>query len=127
MNKLKNLIYLLKYLESAYYEGEYKFSCSDGTNKGIWGPFDQGILNDVLFKSYKIHELDWRWNYQAVIDFYIKGKGWDEWRTNRFYRISYYLSLLLPFNNKNRILIKKTFGIHMTMGVYPLFFSKIHK
>jgi len=117
----------LVHLESAYHEGEYKYSCSYGSKKGIWGSFDQGILNDVLFKINKVYELDWRWNYQAVIEFYNNGMGWDKWRTNRFYRICYYLSLLSPVYNKNRSLLKKAYGIHMTMGVYPSFFSKIHK
>ena len=114
----------LKYLESAYYAGEYK---SGSLNENIWGPFDQGILNDILFKNNKIYQLDWRWNYQCVIDFYMRGKGWDKWKKNRFYRICYYLSFLVPFNNKNRSLLKKTYGIHMTMGSYPLFFSKVFK
>ena len=117
----------LKYLESAYNEGEYKYHSFDGSNKGIWGPFDQGILNDILFKNNKIYELDWRWNYQSVIIYYANGKGWDKWRTNRLYRISFYLSLLVPFTNKTRSLFKETYGLHMTMGLYPLFFSKIHK
>ncbi|MCX2575910.1 glycosyltransferase family protein [Pedobacter sandarakinus] len=113
----------LALLEKAYADGEYH---SDEVENQIWGPFDQGILNDVLFKANKIYKLDWRWNYQAVIDFYSRTGGWERWKTSKFYRISYYISLVLPFSN-NRKLLLKAFGIHMTMGLYPRFFDKIYK
>ena len=113
-------------LEEAYYNGVYKFNFGDGTKKSIWGPQDQGTLNDVLFKNDKIYQLDWRWNYQSVIDYYARGKGWLTWKGSRFYRVCYYLLLLLPFS-KNRQLIKKAYGVHMTMGLYPRFFAKVHR
>lgn len=36
-------------LEKAYEQGIYKYNIGDGSGKGIWGPFDQGILNFVVF------------------------------------------------------------------------------
>jgi hypothetical protein len=110
-------------LEEAYQSGEYPFNCWDGSGEGIWGPHDQSTLNDLLFRVNKIHQLDSRWNYQALLDFYENnGKGWHKWRSSRSYRIGYYLSLLLPFS-KNRQLLKKSYGVHMIMGLYPRFFS----
>jgi hypothetical protein len=117
----------LALLEEAYSAGVYPHNPGDGSNEGIRGPFDQASLNDVLFKRQKIYELDSRWNSQSVINFYsLKKNGWDKWQQNRLHRIFFYLSLLLPFN-ENRRAIRKIYGLHMTMGVYPRFFSFIHK
>lgn len=113
-------------LEEAYQAGIYPHQSGDGSGLGIWGPFDQGTLNNVLFRANKIHELDWRWNYQAVIDYYGKGKGWDTWRTSRLYRLNYYLSLWLPFSRARRRL-KEAHGLHMTMGPYPKYFALLHQ
>lgn len=114
-------------LEQAYESGEYPFNCWDGSGQGIWGPHDQAALNDLLFRLKKIHQLDWRWNYQAILDFYENnGKGWHKWRSSRSYRLGYYLSLLLPFS-KNRRLLNKSYGLHMTMGLYPRFFAYLVK
>lgn len=114
-------------LEEAYSEGPYPFQPNDGSGKGIWGPHDQGIINHVLFRNNKIYQLNWRWNYQPILEFFINDRGWDEWRTNKFYRLKYYSSLLSPFNNSNKQPIADAYGLHMIRGVYPAFFSKIFK
>jgi hypothetical protein len=117
----------LELLEEAYQNGEYPYNCWDGSDKGIWGPHDQASLNNVLFNQNRIYKLDWRWNYQAVICYYAtKDDGWEKWRDSRLYRIWYYISLLSPLSN-SRKLVNKCYGIHMTMGSYPAFFSRIHK
>jgi hypothetical protein len=114
-------------LEEAFENGEYPYGWSDVGGRGIWGPFDQGAVNDVLFSKSCAHQLDWRWNYQAVIDYYAnRGKGWDKWQQSRLYRMLYYASLLIPFS-KNRKLLNKCYGLHMTMGSYPKFFARIHQ
>lgn len=116
----------LPLLEEAYNDGVYSYNAGDGSGLGIWGPYDQAALNNVIFKHDKAFELDQRWNYQPVIDFYAKGKGWDTWRSSKFYRVSFYLSLIWPFSKIRRIL-NEAYGIHMIMGVYPKFFSFIHR
>ncbi|WPU91658.1 hypothetical protein SNE25_20275 [Mucilaginibacter sabulilitoris] len=116
----------LHLLEQAFRNGEYPYSCWDGSNRGIWGPHDQAALNDVVFKENAVYKLDWRWNYQAVVDFYGRGEGWETWANKKCYRLGYYISLLLP-SGVNRKLINSCFGLHMTMGVYPRFFSHIHR
>jgi len=117
----------LNLLEEAYQRGEYPFTCWDGSNKGIWGPHDQATLNDVLFEKNNIYKLNWRWNYQAVIEYYAGNRnGWHKWQKSRLHRLFYYISLLIPLT-KNKKMIKKCYGLHMTMGSYPGFFSHIHK
>ncbi|MBL4674825.1 MAG: hypothetical protein JKY70_01245 [Mucilaginibacter sp.] len=117
----------LHLLEEAYQMGEYPFKCGDGTNKGIWGPHDQGIVNDILFMNDKIHELDGRWNYQPVLDYLINyGGGWEKWSTSRWKRLSYYISLIFPFSN-NRRRIARAFGVHLIRAPYPALFSFIIK
>jgi hypothetical protein len=117
----------LRLLEQAFENGEYPFGWSDLGGRGIWGPFDQGSVNDVLFSSANAYKLDWRWNYQAVIDYYAnRGKGWEKWQQSRLYRMLYYASLLNPFS-KNRMRINNCYGLHMTMGAYPKFFARIHQ
>lgn len=116
----------VQFLEKAYENGQYPFNCGDGTNKGIWGPFDQAITNFVLFKNKKIFKLDPKWNTQIVIEFYTNDKGWHHWCKKKLYRIGFYLSLLTPFS-KNRQNMKSIYGLHMTMGPYPKFFNFIFR
>ncbi|TBO42198.1 hypothetical protein [Pedobacter kyonggii] len=114
-------------LDEAYESGEYPFKCGDGSGKGIWGPHDQGIVNDVLLRNEKVFELNYKWNYQPVLEFFINGKGWDKWQTDKFYRLGYYSSLISPFPNKNKTAIKNAYGLHLIRAPYPSFFSKIFK
>jgi len=114
-------------LDEAYASGEYPFKCGDGTGKGIWGPHDQGIVNDVLFRNKKVFELNYKWNYQPVLEFFINGKDWTEWQNNKLYRLAYYSSLISPFPNKNKRAIKNAYGLHLIRAPYPAFFSKIFK
>lgn len=120
----QNSLYLL---DQAYEQGEYSYKCGDGSGKGIWGPHDQGILNDIAFKNKKVYELDQRWNYQPILDYFIKDKGWDKWKSSRNYRLSYYASLLSPFPNKNKNKISSAYGLHLIRGNYPKFFQRIFK
>lgn len=113
----------LKFLEQAYYEGEYQPLDPSQT---IWGPFDQAILNHILFKNDRVYQLDWRWNYQCVIDYYDKTIGWHNWKNKRWERLLYYLKIGLPLSSRAKKKITQAYGIHMTMGLYPKFFSKIH-
>lgn len=117
----------LHLLDEAYEKGEYPYKCDDGSGKGIWGPHDQGILNDVVFKHEKIFELNQKWNYQPILDYFINDEGWDKWQNNKFYRLSYYASLLSPFPNKNKKKLTDAYGLHLIRGPYPSFFSKIFK
>lgn len=117
----------LHLLEQAYQNGEYPYNCWDDSGKGIWGPHDQAALNNILFQKNLVHQLDSRWNYQLVVDYYTnRGKGWHKWTQSRFYRLGFYISLFLPFS-KNKKLLKQSYGLHMTMGLYPKFFSLIFK
>lgn len=117
----------LHILEEAYLNGEYPYDCWDESGQGIWGPHDQAALNNVAFKKELVHKLDWRWNYQIVVDFYVnRGKGWHKWVQSGLYRLGFYLSLFLPFS-QNRQLLNQSFGLHMTMCLYPKFFSRIFK
>lgn len=118
--------YASRYLEEAYQLGIYQYHTGDGSNKGIWGPFDQGITNFVLFKEQKVFQLNQNWNTQFIISYYTRGKGWEEWRSNKIYRLLFYSKLLFPFSKERRQL-KKIYGLHLTMGVYPKFFNKIFK
>lgn len=113
----------VKFLEMAYEKGIYEPKISEDQ---IWGPFDQAILNDIVFSHNSVFELDWRWNYQCVIDYYSKTIGWEKWKSSRFQRIFYYLSLIIALPSKSYKMFRSAYGIHMTMGVYPKFFSKIH-
>lgn len=114
-------------LDLAYERGVYPYGAEDDSDKKIWGPFDQGILNDVLFTHNKIFKLDYRWNYQPILAYFIQGKGWDKWKNDRFFRLRYYISLLSPFANKNKRNIKNAYGLHLIRGPYPSFFSRIFK
>jgi hypothetical protein len=117
----------LSLLEEAYRLGEYPHKCGDGSGKGIWGPHDQGIVNDVLFRNDKVYELDQRWNYQPVLDYFINfGGGWEKWSTNRLKRLSYYVTLLIPFS-KNRQRIARAYGVHLIRAPYPSLFNFIIK
>lgn len=114
-------------LDLAYESGEYPYGKEEDGDKRIWGPHDQGILNDVLFTHKRIFQLDYRWNYQPILDFFINGKGWNKWASDRIYRLGYYASLLSPISNRNKKLIKKAYGLHLIRGTYPSFFSRIFK
>lgn len=114
-------------LDLAYEKGIYPYGAEDDSDRKIWGPFDQGILNDVLFTKNKIYKLDSRWNYQPILEYFINGKGWDKWKSNRLFRLKYYVSLLLPFANQNKKNIRNAYGLHLIRGPYPSFFSKIFK
>ena len=112
-------------LEEAYIRGEYPYKCGDKSGKGIWGPHDQGIINQILFENESIYQLDWNWNYQPILDYFInRGGGWDKWQSSRFTRIYYYLSLLVPFS-RNRKLLNQAFCIHLIRSTYTSFFDKI--
>jgi len=114
-------------LDEAYEKGEHQFEYLDGSKKSIWGPHDQGIVNDVLFRNKKVFELNYKWNYQPVLEFFINGKDWTEWQNNKLYRLAYYSSLISPFPNKNKRAIKNAYGLHLIRAPYPAFFSKIFK
>jgi hypothetical protein len=112
-------------LEEAYIHGEYPFKCGDRSGKGIWGPFDQGIINHILFEKKSIFNLDWRWNFQPVLDFFIhRGGGWEKWTNSRLTRIYYYVSLLVPFST-NRKLVKEAYCVHLIRTTHTAFFNKI--
>jgi hypothetical protein len=117
----------LELLEEAYKNGEYPYNFWDNSGKGIWGPYDQAALNNVVFSKARVYQLSWKWNYQTIIDFYGNGKGWHCWQKHRWYRLWYYLSVFLPLPTRSRRLVKTAYGLHMTMGTYPKFFSIIHK
>lgn len=112
-------------LEEAYMQGEYPFKCGDKSGKGIWGPHDQGIINHILFEKEKIYQLEWKWNYQPVLDYLInRGGGWEKWKSNRLARLFYYVSLLFPFTT-NRKLLKEAYCIHLIRSTHTAFFNKI--
>ncbi|MBD1394720.1 hypothetical protein [Mucilaginibacter glaciei] len=117
----------LHLLEEAYLNGSYPYNCWDNSDQGIWGSHDQAALNNVVFKKNLVHQLDWRWNYQIVVDYYVnRGKGWHKWTQSRVYRIGFYISLLIPFS-QNKRLLNQSYGLHMTMGLYPKFFRRLYK
>ncbi|WP_029286637.1 hypothetical protein [Pedobacter sp. R20-19] len=117
----------LHLLDKAYEKGEYPYRCEDGSGKGIWGPHDQGILNDIVFREERIYELSYKWNYQPILDYFINDQGWYKWMSSKTYRLSYYASLLSPFSNKNKTKISNAYGLHLIRGTYPKFFSRIFK
>lgn len=97
-----------------------------GDNDGIWGIADQGALNFVLWETGKIWELDTRWNYQPVVDFFHnQGKGWDAWKNDRSYRLSYYLGIKTGLRWQSLQRIKQAFGIHLTRAPYPKFYHSV--
>lgn len=116
----------LRLLEEAYSNGEYPYNFWDGTGKGIWGPHDQAALNNVVFSHNRVFKLNQRWNYQAIVAHYSRQNiGWHKWKDSKWHRLWYYFLLLLPFS-KPRRLINQCYGLHLTMGLYPKFFSLIH-
>ena len=114
-------------LAEAYALGEYPFKHNDGSGQGIWGPFDQGIVNDVLFKRERIYKLDSRWNFQPVLDYFMNDKGWNEWSTNRFYRLMYYVTQLIPVKKTNQKKIKEAYGLHLIRVSNPRFFNFLYR
>ncbi|MGN6617073.1 MAG: hypothetical protein ACTHJ5_07835 [Ilyomonas sp.] len=113
-------------LEEAYYLGEHNYIKGDGSFMGIWPYFgDQSILNHLLYKKEKIYELNWKWNYQPVLDFFVKEESWHKWQKSKFYRLKYYSTLRLSFiTNQYKKRFKEAYGIHMILCPYPAFFSK---
>ena len=112
-------------LEEAYKSGEYPFQCGDRSGMGIWGPYDQGIVNHILFDNEKIYQLNWRWNYQPILDYFInRGGGWEKWSTNCLVRFYYYATLLISFSS-NRKLLSKAYCVHLIRSTHVSFFDKL--
>lgn len=114
-------------LDEAYNLGEYPYKHNDGSGKGIWGPFDQGIVNDVLFKHEKIYKLDWRWNFQPVLDYFMNDRGWEVWSKSRLYRLMYYIAQIIPVKKTNKKKVKEAYGVHLIRVSNPLFFDFLYK
>jgi hypothetical protein len=112
-------------LEKAYTIGDHTYTKGDGSGKAVW-PFltDQSILNYVVFQENKVFELNWKWNHQPVLEYFIHGKDHEEWKRSKFYRLQYYLSLYSPFPNKHKQKVTDAYGIHMIAGVYPKVYEK---
>ena len=95
-----------------------------GDVKTIW-PFktDQPALNKVLWEQQKIVMLDQRWNFQAVLEFYNKGRGWFFWSQYRLYRASYFLGVATGLRVRACRELRAQHGVHLIHGVkhMPMF------
>ncbi|OCQ94482.1 hypothetical protein BCD64_07305 [Nostoc sp. MBR 210] len=98
----------------------------NGDVTDIWPGFaDQSALNYVLWKADRIFEIDSRWNYAPILDFFVNHSsgGWELWNTNKLYRLSYYLGIMtgLRFKSLNRL--NKAYGVHLIHARYSNFFD----
>ena len=91
----------------------------------IWGIADQGALNGVAWREDRIHQLDQRWNYQPVLEYFLNGPGWHVWQTNRLYRISFYIRLLTRSSHPCLRSLATAWGVHLIRAPYPSFFDRV--
>lgn len=82
---------------------------SDGFT--IWGPYDQGLINEIAFKANAVTELDHRYNYALVAEYWLNANR-EKWVSSTFYRLKYYFSLLLPFH-PNAKKMRKAHVLHL--------------
>ena len=102
-----------------------KKACSHGEDDSVWGIGDQGSLNAVAWQEKRVQRLDKRWNYQAVLEYFNRGKGWNHWRASRVYRINYYARLLLHSRKREILAVRQCWGLHLVRAPYPRFFDHI--
>ena len=91
----------------------------------IWGIADQGALNGVAWREDRIHQLDQRWNYQPVLEYFLRGRGWDAWQGDRIYRISFYARLLSRSSHPVLKQLSQAWGVHLIRCLYPRLFDRL--
>lgn len=96
-----------------------------GDEPRVWGIADQGALNAVAWAEQRITEIDVRWNYAAVLEYFLHGRGWDAWLRQRNYRMSFYLRLLLRSRHPVIQRARQCYGLHMIRAPYPAFFDRV--
>lgn len=77
----------------------------------IWGPYDQGPINEVIFKHTNVQELDTRFNYAFVTDFWTNGDS-SKWLNSKYFRFLFYFSLALPFHPNFRRM-RNAYSLHL--------------
>lgn len=77
----------------------------------IWGPYDQGLINEVAFKEQAVTELDYRYNYSLVPEYWLNANQ-KKWVRSTLYRLRYYFTLLLPFHRNARNM-RKAYVLHL--------------
>lgn len=100
-------------------------ACARGQDESVWGIADQGSLNAVAWKEQRVQRLDASWNYQCVLEFFLRGRGWEHWRTSRTYRLSFYVRLLLHSRQPQIQAVRRSWGLHLIRAPYPRFFDHI--
>lgn len=82
---------------------------TDGYN--IWGPYDQGAINELAFSKGIVQELDSRYNYSLVPEYWLNADR-KKWVSSTLYRLRYYFTLMVPFH-PNRKRMQQAFVIHL--------------
>jgi hypothetical protein len=77
----------------------------------IWGPYDQGLINEVAFKEKVVTELDFRYNYSLVPEYWLNSNK-QKWLSSRLHRMRYYFTLLFPFH-RNARKMRKAYVLHL--------------
>lgn len=77
----------------------------------IWGPYDQGPINDIAFSENSVSELDSRFNYALVAEYWLNADK-ERWVSSAIYRLKYYFSLSLPFHS-NAKKMRQAYVLHL--------------
>jgi hypothetical protein len=96
-----------------------------GDDETVWGIADQGALNSVAWDERRVHQLEWMWNYQAVLEYFLRGRGWESWQKSHLYRLSFYLGLRVHLPHPVLRKVRTCYGLHMIRAPYPKFFDSL--
>lgn len=77
----------------------------------VWGPYDQGPINELAFAKGIVQELDTRFNYSLVPEYWLNANR-KKWVSSTVYRLRYYFTLMIPFH-PNRKLMQQAYVIHL--------------
>jgi len=85
-----------------------------GDEPSVWGGWgDGGALNLVLWRANRCHEISKKWNFAPVLEYFMRGVGWEAWSASRFLRAWYFFDLFANPFSKSRKEIKDSWGIHL--------------
>jgi len=77
----------------------------------VWGPFDQGAINELAFSKGIVEELDTRYNYSMVPEYWLNANR-KKWVRSTMYRLRYYFTLMIPCH-RNRKRMQQAYVIHL--------------
>lgn len=91
-----------------------------GDQPGLPGHADQPPFNRANWDTMPPTRLDWRWNYLAVVDYFLRNGGFEKWQSDRSRRIRFYAQLAVGIGSSGTVKrVKSAYGLHLTCCAQP--------